>query len=258
MSTFNIGAIIQARMSSTRLPGKVLKTLPVDGKVTVLEQVIRRLKKSKRISKIVVATTRAGEDDVLIPVIKRERVKCFRGSEKNVLSRYYLAAREYKLDTVVRITADCPCIDPEIVDSVIKTHIAEEADYTSNTLKRSFPCGFDVEVFNFDVLKKAYKNAGNDYEKEHVTPYIYSNPGMFKLEQVKAPQRFCMPDLRITLDTPSDYMLLSFIFATLYKKDNYFNIASIIGLLNRETKSKKTGSKISKSNPLKLDLIKPR
>jgi len=118
-----IGAIIQARVSSTRLPGKVLKQLPFAGGVTVLEQVVMRLKKSKKLDDIIVATTTEEDDNKIASLLKKKGIKCFRGSKENVLSRYYLAARENNLDIVVRVTSDCPCIDPAVVDYIIEKHI---------------------------------------------------------------------------------------------------------------------------------------
>jgi len=171
-----IGAIIQARTSSTRLPGKVLKELPYASSITCLEQVIRRLKKSKRLNEIIIATTKNAEDDQIINISKKENVKYFRGSKENVLSRYYFAAKENNIDLIVRITSDCPCIDTDITDLTIDDHINKMADYTTNSLVRTYPHGLDMEVFNFNVLEESYKNAKEDYEKEHVTPYINRNP----------------------------------------------------------------------------------
>ena len=146
-----IGAILQARTSSTRLPGKVLKELPLGSGITALGQMIRRLKKSQKIDEIIVATTEEKSDDAIVQVAEKENVKYFRGSLTDVLGRYYLAAKENRLDIVVRITGDCPCIDPQIVDLVIERHLGEKGDMTSNVVKRSYPDGLDVEVLSFPV-----------------------------------------------------------------------------------------------------------
>jgi len=145
------GAVIQARVSSVRLPSKILKELPYGSGISVLEQVVRRLKKSKELNDIIVATTTGKDDDEIVAIAKKENAKCFRGSKEDVLSRYYMAAKENDLGIIVRITSDCPCIDPEIVDSIIEKHIKAKADYTSNTLKKTYPHGLDVEVFNFNI-----------------------------------------------------------------------------------------------------------
>ena len=177
-----IGAIIQARTSSTRLPGKVLLELPYGSGITVLQQVIRRLKQSKKIDTIVVATTEDRADDAIVDIASREGVLSFRGSKDNVLERYYQAAKAFGLETIVRITSDCPCIDASVVDTTIDQYFTANADYSSISAARTFPHGLDHEVFSFAALETTYKNATEDYEKEHVTPYIYrSNPGAFKI-----------------------------------------------------------------------------
>ena len=229
-----IAAIIQARISSTRLPGKVLKELPFNSGITCLEQVIRRLKKSKKIDDIVIATTEDKEDNEIVDIAKKEDVKYFRGSKENVLSRYYFAAKKNNIDVVVRITSDCPCIDVDITDLTIDAHINKAVDYTSNSLTRTYPHGLDVEVFNFNALEEAYKNATKYYEKEHVTPYIYKNPQKFKINIVKAPKELYASDIRITLDTEEDYALLCAVFDYLYPKNEYFNAYDIVNLFNKE------------------------
>ena len=226
-----IGAIIQARTSSTRLPGKVLKYLPYNSKVTVLGQVIRRLKKSSLLDMIIVATSTDIIDERIVDIAVKENVTVFRGSLDNVLERYYLAAVEYDLDLVVRVTSDCPCIDPGIVDYAVINHLESAADYTSNSLIRSFPHGLDVEVFNFNVLEKAYLEATHDFEQEHVTPFIYkSNPESFTINNISADEEITAPDIRITLDTIEDYALLCTVYDYLYPTDNFFNIGDIVNL----------------------------
>lgn len=229
-----IGAIIQARISSTRLPEKVLKELPCNNGITCLEQVIRRLKKSKRLNKIIIAITKETEDNSITNISKKEDVQYFRGSKEDVLSRYYFAAKENNIDLIVRVTSDCPCIDAQIVDIVISKHLKINVDYTSNSLKRTYPHGLDVEVFNFNSLEKAYKNATKDYEKEHVTPYINRNPQIFKINEIKAPKELYAPDIRITLDTEEDYALLCAVFEYLYPKNKYFNAYDIVNLFKEK------------------------
>lgn len=239
-----IGAIIQARTSSTRLPSKILKELPYGSGITVLEQVIRRLKRSKELNEIIIATTTGKDNDKIVAITKKENVKSFRGSKDDVLARYYLAAKENDLDVIARITSDCPCIDPEIIDLMIGKHIEAKADYTSNTCKRTYPHGLDVEVFNFDVLEETYKNAQKDYEKEHVTPYIYRNPQLFKINQIEAPEKLYAPDIRITLDTEEDYVLLCVVFDYLYSKNKSFNTYDIANLFKEKPWLKLINKKI--------------
>ncbi len=240
-----IAAVIQARVSSTRLPGKLLKELPYDSGITVLEQVIRRVKRCKKLSDVIVATTTENEDDELVNIAQREGAKHFRGSKEDVLSRYYFACKENDLEILIRITSDCPCIDAEVVDSVIEKHMATKADFTSNTLVRTFPHGLDTEVLNFDTLEKAHLQAKQGFEREHVCPYIYkSNPQMFKISTVEAPQRLRAPDIRITLDTEQDYALLCAVFDYLYPKNEFFCTEDIIKLFNDKPWLKSINKKV--------------
>ena len=229
-----IGAVIQARFTSERLPGKILKKMPPSSEITVLEQVIRRLKGSKMLSDFVVATTTENEAGKIADIAKKENIKCFKGSIEDVLSRFYTASKQNALDVVVRITSDCPCVDPEVVDSIIEKHLKTKADYTSNTLERTYPRGLDAEAINLRSLEVAHKNAKKDYEREHVTPYIYQNPGIFKIEQVKAPAEIYAPDIRITLDTIEDYDLLCKVFERLYPANSFFNTEDIVTLFKNE------------------------
>jgi spore coat polysaccharide biosynthesis protein SpsF len=226
-----IGAIIQARTTSTRLPRKVLKELPYGSGITVLEHVIRRLKRTKSLKKIIVATTENKEDDDIVEIAKKEKVAYFRGSENDVLSRYYHAARKNSIDIIVRITSDCPCIDPQIVDSIIEEHIQSNTDYSSNTLKRTFPHGLDVEVFNFNILEQTYHEACEDFEKEHVTPFIYRS-GNFNIHNIEAPSENNRPGIRVTLDTKEDYIALCAVYDFLYSANPFFGIEGIVGLFN--------------------------
>jgi spore coat polysaccharide biosynthesis protein SpsF len=245
-----IGAIIQARSGSSRLPKKVLKPLPYGSDITVLQQVIRRVKRSLSLDEIIVATTTKSQDDAIVHIAEKEKVKTFRGDEKDVLSRYYFAAKEHNLDVIVRITSDCPCIDPRVVDRVVLTHLKEEADYTSNTLKRTYPHGLDVEVISFKALEEAFCKATKPFEREHVCPYIHTtNREKFKLVNVEAPPHLRAPDIRITLDTEEDYALLCAVFDYLYPETPFFGGEEIVNLfrekpwlklINRKVVQKKT------------------
>lgn len=230
-----IGAIIQARTSSTRLPGKVVKDLPYGSNITVLQQVIRRLKKSKRLNSIIVSTTTEKEDNCIIKLAKIENIKWFRGSRDDVLERYYMTAKENYVDIIVRITSDCPCIDPKIVDFVIEEHIRTCADFTSNALIKTYPEGLGVEVLNFSTLEKAHREAKSDFEREHVCPYIYkTNREVFKIHSLKSPKYLSAPEIRITLDTEEDYALLCAVFDYLFFKNKYFDTLDIIKLFKKK------------------------
>ena len=239
-----IGAIIQARTSSTRLPGKVLKELPFNSGITVLEQVIRRVKKVKLVSDIILATTQEKEDTELLKISEKEVIKSFCGSKDDVLSRYYLAAKENNFDVIVRLTSDCPCLDPEIVNLAIQNHLDSEADFTTNSGK-NFPHGLDVEVINFTALSIAYHDAKEKYEREHVCPYIYkSNPHLFKISTLLAKSDSDFQNIRVTLDTEEDYALLCSIFDYLYYDNNFFGIKEIINLFTNKPWLKLINKKI--------------
>ncbi len=173
-----IVAIVQARMGSTRLPGKALKDL--HGR-TMLARVVRRALRSALIDKLVVATTEKKADDVIVSECDSLGISCFRGSEDDVLDRYYQAARAFSADLIVRITSDCPLIDPEIIDRVVQAFLDNCPDYASNTIESTYPRGLDVEVFAFDALKKAWCEASMDFQHVHVTPYIYLHPDQFRI-----------------------------------------------------------------------------
>jgi spore coat polysaccharide biosynthesis protein SpsF len=223
----NVVVIVQARIGSTRLPGKVLKKIKDK---TILDYVIDRLKFCKNIDDIILATTTDKKDDVLEEYAIKKKINYFRGSEEDVLARYYFAAKKFGADVIVRITSDCPFIDPEIVDSIIIRHLNEDADYTANILKRTYPRGVDTEVINFDALKKSYENADQKFQREHVTPYIARQPNKFKLISIEAEGNMRRPDIRITIDTKEDFELIEKIL--LHFDNLNFKTADIIDFLD--------------------------
>ena len=229
----NIGIIIQARTGSNRLPKKVLNKLPINSEITVLEQVIRRVKCSLKTNEIIIATTESSEDDEIINIAKKENVKYFRGSSSDVLSRYYYAAKENKIDIIVRITSDCPCVDFQIIDYLIEELIKLNLDYVSNALENSYPKGLDVEVFKFETLYETFLNGQTSYEKEHVTPYM-SDSKKFKIKNIKANIKLHRPEIRITLDTYEDYMLICAVYDYLYNENIFFKAMDIVDLFDKK------------------------
>ena len=201
-------AIVQARMGSSRLPGKVLMDV---GGNTALARTIIRLSRSTRIDEIVVATTTAPQDDAIAREAKLIRVKCFRGSEDDVLWRYSQAAESFRANMVVRITSDCPLIDPEIVDQVIDKCVTEKADFACNVLPRSFPRGLDTEVFRRAALTKVESLADQPYQREHVTPLFYERQDLFRFVSVSAEADYSR--YRWTLDTAEDLELIRAIYS---------------------------------------------
>jgi spore coat polysaccharide biosynthesis protein SpsF len=222
--------IVQARMGSIRLPRKIL--LEVEGK-PFLWHVIERLKHVKNIDVIVLAIPNTKDNDILEKFAKDNKIQYFRGSEGNLLERYYFAAKEFKADVIVRIPSDNALIDPEISDLVVERHLNSDADYTSNVLEATFPVGLHTEVFNFSVLEKVYKEGGDEYEKEHATPYIYRHPELFKLQSVIAEEKLKRPDIRLTTDTENDLKLIREIYKKLYVEGKMFYTKEIIDLLNK-------------------------
>ena len=224
-----IGVIIQARMGSTRLPGKVMKK--IQGR-SVLEHVIERVKQSRLIDEIIIATTTHDQDSVIEFEALRCGVKSFRGSEDDVLSRYYYAAKNNEIDVVVRITSDCPLIDPIVLDNVIEFYGSNDYEIVTNAGNdldnRTYPRGLDVEIFSFVLLEKAFNNAKEKHQREHVTPYIYEtskNVAIYKNENNYS-------DYRWTLDTEEDFELICEIYSDLYKGSHDFYLEEIISLVN--------------------------
>lgn len=223
-----IVAIIQARMGSTRLPGKILKK--VLGK-TLLEYQLERVQRSKLIDEIVVATTTKKSDDDIVSLCNSLNISTYRGSEEDVLSRYFEAAVQYEADIVVRLTSDCPLIDPNIVDQVIQLYLDNQPiDYVSNAIERSFPRGLDTEVFSFATLKKAYEEATLQRDREHVTAYIYTNRHLFSLTYLKNDRDY--RHYRWTVDTKEDFELIRLILEEIYPNNPTFTMHDIIELLN--------------------------
>jgi len=224
-------AIIQARMGSTRLPGKVMKEIL--GKPVILWG-LDRVSYSKLIDEIVVAIPYGKENDVIVDTIKEynDKIVTTRGSEDDVLDRYYQAAVQANADVVVRITSDCPLIDPVVIDNVIERFLDNDCDYCSNSLTRTYPRGLDTEVFSFKVLDEAWNKAKKDYEREHVTPYIIENPDKFKL--VNVANDINLSDLRWTLDTREDFEFISVVYKRICPKKQLFLMGDVLELLDRE------------------------
>ena len=213
----NIVAIIQARNGSTRLKNKIMKEV-VHGK-SLIDIVVKRAIKTSLVDFIVVATTTNSEDDCLAQWCNDNDIKVFRGSEINVLDRYYKCAVKYNADTIVRITADDPFKDPQVNDYAIKLLIDNKYDYVSNTINPSYPEGLDVEVFTFVALKSAYENAALESEKEHVTPYIWKNKDKFKMFNFSYSEN--ISHLRWTIDYEEDLEFVRHICRKLDDHDSF-------------------------------------
>jgi spore coat polysaccharide biosynthesis protein SpsF len=225
-----IVATIEARMTSIRLPGKVLKEAV--GK-PMLELMIERLKRVPSLDGIVVATTTNATDDPVAALANRLGVGIWRGSEDDVLSRVLDAAVHHRIDVIVETTGDCPLIDPTAVEDCIRVYRAAKVDYVSNVLERSYPVGMDTQVFATSILADVARRTDDPADREHVSLYIYRHPEIYSLRNVPAPPALARPDLALTLDTPEDYRLIGAVFEALYPKNPAFALADVLAFLDR-------------------------
>lgn len=236
----NTVVIIQARTGSSRFPEKVLEIIK---EKPLLIHVIERVKLSHQIDNVVIATTTKKSDDKIVALCNLNNIDCFRGSEDNVLERYYQAARQHDATRVVRITSDCPLIDPNILDEmlILSDQNPQSIVYNGgNELdKRTFPRGLDVEIFPFEYLESAYLNAKEQYQKEHVTPFIYENNEklMYKSQENNS-------DLRWTVDTEEDMRLVKTIYDYLYKGEHNFFYKEIFDLVQKHPELKEINCNI--------------
>lgn len=222
--------IVQARMGSSRLPGKILKE--VLGK-PLLSYEIERLKNVKLADELLIATTTNSLDQTVVDLCFKEKVVVFRGSEEDVLLRYHEAAKVSHADVIVRLTADCPLIDPKIVDEAIHLFLTHHPnyDYLSNVQERTYPRGMDVEVFSRKSLEEAFRCAKVNEEREHVTLYFYRHPEKFRIMGFQTQEDHS--HLRLTVDTSHDFALIRQIIEHLYPAKPRFSLADILKLLKK-------------------------
>jgi len=236
-------AIIQARMGATRLPGKMMKDLSGQ---PVVAHVINRVKMAASINELWLATTIREQDNVLAVWAEEHSVRCFRGSENNVLDRYYQTALKAEADVVVRITADCPLLDYQIVDQVVNKYLEGGSDYVCNTQPPTFPDGLDVEIFSFGALEKAWKEAKLKSEHEHVTPYIWKQPKIFKIKNVNNSDD--LSHHRWTLDTPEDLELIRKVVKEMSRYDGYCGLECILQIIEKHPDWQEINSKYMRND----------
>ena len=229
-TSLKIFATIEARMNSTRLPGKVL--MEAAGK-SFLAHMVERLGRVPSLNGIVIATTTNFADDPIAALATELDIGCHRGSEDDVLGRVLGAARAYDVDVIVETTGDCPLIDPKLVDLCIQSYLDSDVDYVSNVLERTYPIGMDTQVFSTSILDNIANLTDDPGDREHVSSYIYRNPEIFRLKNLSAPPELSWPELGLTLDTPDDLKLISFIFEELYPLDSCFDLAKVLELFHR-------------------------
>lgn len=240
----NIVCIIQARMGSTRLPRKVLKLIL--GR-PMLALMIERVSMAKKINETIIATTTNPSDEVIVDFCQKSKIKCVRGSESDVLDRYYQTAKSAAADIVVRLTADCPLIDPAVVDKIIEAFLKHypDIDFAGNVQKPTYPDGMDTEVFTFQALERAWKETSNPLEREHVTPYFYETPGRFHTINIEAEQDYS--PIRLTVDHPEDFDLVTKTFEALYRPEKAFGFKDVIAYLEQNPELAKQNAKFSRN-----------
>lgn len=252
-----IAAIIQARMGSSRLAGKVLADI---GAHPMLWHVVHRVLRCRNVDQVVVATTTNRQDDPIEAFCKREGILCVRGPEHDVLERYFQAATLVKADVVVRITSDCPLVDPEVVDRVVEAFSAAPGcDYASNTLHYTYPDGLDVEVFSSTALTLARKHAASPLEREHVTPYLRTatkaGKPLFSLINVENKEEAVPARLRLTVDERADLDFVRLVYARLGAENPFFGLREVLSLLQQEPELMEVNQNIMKNEGLYKSLL---
>lgn len=225
----SVTAFIQARLGSTRLPGKVL--LDLCGK-PVLERVIERVSRARNVDRVVVLTTLSPLDLPIVRLCAERGILVYCGSVEDVLDRFYQAAKVLCPDNIVRVTADCPVMDPSVIEEVVARHLESGADYTANVFIERYPDGEDVEVMTFPTLRRAWQEASLGSEREHVTLYVRNHPEMFRHASVICPEDHS--GQRWTLDTDRDYAFLKALYQELGPGDEYFGMDDVLALLQRK------------------------
>ena len=237
-----IGAIVQARMGSTRLPGKTLA--PLEGR-PLLWHVLTRTKAIPGVDEVVLATTERSEDQALEAVARETGCSCFFGSEDDVLDRFFFAAKARGLSAVVRVTADCPLIDPAVSGLCVKRFIQGGADYVSNTQPPTFPDGLDTEVFGFEALEAAWKEARQISEREHVTPFIWKTPSRFRCANVeRSPD---LSGLRWTVDEPRDLDFVRAVVARLGTGPSSWAMEKVLAVLKKHPELSKANAGLTRN-----------
>jgi len=230
--TTQIAAVIEGRMTSSRLPGKVMMKL---GELPAFQHLVNRLRAVPEIRQIILATTTNSTDDMFVSFAESQGVKTYRGSEDDVLGRITSATENAECEYVVKVTADCPAIDPVIIQKVIKLSEQLKVDFASNTIVRSYPDGMDCGVISLNALQRAESLAKDPLEREHTSLYIRRNPSLFTTANLLAPPTLTWPDLGLTLDTIEDWKFLNKIFQDLKSVDN-FSCLDILELLKSKPK----------------------
>ena len=243
---YGYSAIIEARMSSTRLPGKVLMTA---ANKPFLLHLVERIKKIKKIKKIIIATTTNHKDIEIVNFCKKNKISFFRGSEFDVMDRVISAAKKFKLDLITEITGDCPIIDHRIIDQCLEIFLYNRVDYVTNCHVRSYPDGMDVQVYKLKTLIKSSKMTKNRLDREHVTLHIRKNPSIFKTINLLPSNDLYWPELGLTLDEYKDFKLLKKIIEYFYNKKNYsFSCEDVVSFLKKNKNVRNINKIVKRKN----------
>jgi len=245
--------ILQARYNSSRLPGKVLK--PILGQAMLAHQ-ITRIEHATLVDKIIVATSNMNNDDEIAKLCTKLEVDCYRGELNDVLDRFYQASREINPINIIRLTGDCPLIDPDIIDKVIKLHLNDDFDYTSNSNPPTLPDGLDVEVFSFKALEKAWIHAKKQSDREHVTSFIRNNPDIFSCQNFEYDRD--LSHLRWTVDEPEDFLFVNEVYRALYDDNPKFDLKDILLLIEENPSLTTINDKFKRNEGLHLSLSKDK
>jgi spore coat polysaccharide biosynthesis protein SpsF len=259
----DIVAIVQARMSSTRLPGKVLRKIRDE---PMLYHVINQIRGSKMIKDVIIVTTTMPQDDVIVKYCKKNKIKYFRGSSKDLLDRYYKCAKKFGIDPIIRITSDCPLIDPRVVDRAITKFSKGSFDYVANNLEKyngkwdnspcNFPQGMTVEVSSFEALEHAWNEAKKPSEREHVYPYVQFNPKLFRVSNFRYPRDLSY--IRCTVDRLNDLQFVEELFKRFPKNKKFIEIKDIVKIVRKEPWLARMNNKIAFDEGYKKSLTEDR
>ena len=246
-----IAAILQARMSSTRLPGKVMKKIL--GKPMILLQ-IERILRAEKLDNLVVATSEHKSDDEIQELCRKNNIDCYRGSLNDLLDRYYKAATEFKVESIVRLTADDPLVDPILIDSMIDKFKSSQYDLMTNSIFPTYPEGLDLTILSYKILKESWKLANLEYQREHVVPYALEKEDKYNIYHFK--QKIDKSHLRWTVDYKEDLKFIRKVYKKLYKKDKLFLTEDVYTLLETDASLQKINSKYIRNEGLMKSMEK--
>jgi|TARA_B110000438_G_scaffold300360_1_gene352577 spore coat polysaccharide biosynthesis protein SpsF (cytidylyltransferase family) len=247
-----ITCIIQARTGSKRFPNKVLEEIE---NLPMICHIINRIKKAKKVNQIILATSNTKSDKILLDIAKKFEIIAFAGSENDVLDRFFNSAKLYAANPIIRITGDCPLVDPVLLDNMIDFFQKSDYDYVSNTIDRTFPDGLDIEIFSFETLKKSHDESKWSSEREHVTPYILKNKNKFKMYNYRNTQN--LSNLRWSVDEKNDLLMIKQIFQEM-RPNQYFSTEDVLKILSEKPNISKINSNIEINEGYKKSLQNDR